>query len=767
MNEDVTERRQAQAALHRALAAADAANQAKTEFLANMSHEIRTPMNAILGLVYLLQKTGLNPRQWDYAGKVQNAATSLLDILNDILDFSKVEAGRMELEQVPFRLDHLLRDMSVILSANSQEKDIEVLFRVGSDVPDRLVGDPLRLRQVLINLAGNAVKFTDRGEVVLSVSLASVSSERAQLQVSIRDTGIGIDADDLQRIFEGFTQAEASTGRRFGGTGLGLAISSRLVRLMGGEIEVSSAPGEGSEFRFSVVFGLAPAAGAGAGDAVSPGAAPLRLLVADDNPTAREALAQMIASFGWSAQLAEDGRQALGLLEESLAGGRGYDAVLIDWRMPGVEGVEAGRRIRRLCRERGTPLVVLATSYGREAALEARRGEPGPVDCLLLKPLTASMLLDAVADASRGYQLMPAGSGREFKRRLQGLRILLVEDNKVNQLVAREILEGEGARVVVADDGREAVARVRDGEARFDAVLMDLQMPVMDGYQATGEIRNALGEAALPIIAMTANAFEADRQRCLEAGLNAHLTKPIQVELLVETLGCYCVLNESEQAASTDHRGEPFVLDDREIAGLPGLDLGNTLKRLNGNRLLYSQIARMVCGRYQEVGEQMTQLLAAGDAAAASELLHTFKGVALNMGAFALSECVQELEKALAQKEHAAGLRQLRERFQALLAEALSSLEIVADRYGEPAVGAGKAGLPPAAVLDHLQRLMAFLEESNMEAVDCFGSFRQQFTAILPAERMQWIAEAIEQLDFCAAFEYCSVLNAVLQEETP
>ena len=764
VSEDVTERRAAAEVLQRATASADAANRAKTEFLANMSHEIRTPMNAILGLIYLLQKTGLNPRQWDYTDKVQDAATSLLDILNDILDFSKVEAGRIELEQVPFRLDDLLRNMSVILAANAQQKDIEVLFDVAADVPDCLVGDPLRLQQVLINLAGNAVKFTDSGEVVLGFALSRRSAERVELTVSIRDTGIGIAADNLERIFEGFTQAEVSTSRLFGGTGLGLAISSRLVRLMGGEIGVTSERGKGSVFRFSVGFGLE------AGDRQLPSPArvaalhPVRLLVVDDNATAREVLARMVATAGWSADLAVDGQRALQLLEAALARGQKPDALLIDWRLPGVQGVEAGQKLRRLCREQGIPLIVLVTPFGRETIAEARPDHRRPAEGFLLKPMTHAMLRDAVAEGIRGYPLIPSRRDRTLRRRFQGLRILLVEDNKVNQLVAREILEDEGAQVVVADNGREAVARLRERTVSFDAVLMDLQMPVMDGYQATREIRNELGELELPVIAMTANAFETDRQRCLEAGLNAHLSKPIQVEVLAETLGRFCRLDQPQPA--DDQEDAEFTLDAAEIAGLPGLDLADTLRRLNGNRPLYSQIARMVCNKYPEVAAEVRRFLSAGESAAAGQLLHTFKGVVLNMGAFGLGEAIVLLEKAVWQEDQEAVRLQL-PGFEALAAEALDSLLIVAERYGEPAEPAGEAAGPAgSAPLDTLQQLMALLEESNMEAVDSFASFRREFGPLLPAERILWIGEAIAQLDFCAALEYCSVLNSVLKGDS-
>jgi len=750
-DEDITERQGAAEQLERALTEAGTASLAKSEFLANMSHEIRTPMNAILGLIYLLQKTGLNPRQSDYVAKVREAASSLLGILNDILDFSKVEAGRMELERVTFSLDDLLRNMAVILAANSQEQDVEVLFDLDPQVPEFLVGDPLRLQQVLLNLAGNAVKFTPEGEVVLSIGTVAREGERVTLEIAIRDTGIGIEPENLKRIFDGFTQAELSTSRRFGGTGLGLAICSRLIRLMGGEIEVESEQGKGSVFSFRAAFGIPP-------DAPPPPAAAevraLRLIAVDDNETSRGVLAKSCAALGWELLAVGEGSAAVRLMEAA-AGKPGYDALLLDWRLPGVAGVEAAVRLRQLCRQQATPVILLATSYGRESLEDEAQPASGEAPELLLKPWTRSMLVEAVADAGRS----PRGGSApaQSQRRFQGLRVLLAEDNKVSQQVAREILEGEGAKVVVADNGREALACLAARGMAFDVVLMDLQMPVLDGYQATRQIRETLGETSLPVIAMTANAFEADRQRCLEAGMNAHLSKPIEVETLVATLGRFCALPEAAAPTRPELVCDPF-----ERAGLPGVDLADTLKRLDGNRRLYGQMARMVCDRYADAVRQAQRLWKGGHREEAARLLHTFKGVLLNLGAAAAGAFLPGLERALREGGGEEECAPLWARLEELWGEAAGSLQQVAARYGQ----AREEEAGTLAARDaQLQRLLALLQDSNMEALDCFDAFRRSFGAELPQERLAWIGEALEQLDFEAAHEYLSVLAAALRGE--
>ena len=658
---DRTESRAAHEALLLAKEEALKAGRAKTEFVANMSHEIRSPMNAVLGMLQLLQQTGMNERQQDYVAKAGSAARALLGLLNDILDFSKVEAGKLALDPHPFRFDKLWRDLAVILSANVGAKQVEVLFRIDPALPSAAVGDDLRLQQILLNLAGNAIKFTERGEVVVSARLAARSGTRLAVCFAISDTGIGISDEQRQRIFDGFSQAEASTARRYGGTGLGLTISQRLVALMGGQLGVQSTVGKGSVFDFTLEFEI------GDGAALAPvpfhALADLSCLVVDDNPTARAVLGEMATSFGWRVDLAPGGEQALAMIAARIEAGpgnagRAYDVVFIDWRMPELDGWETSCRIRQLGASGKLPLIVMVTAYDREMLAQRQQDLSPVLDGFVVKPVTASMLFDAVADARLEHRVhrpavpMPAGA------RLAGLRLLLVDDNPANQQVASELLSNDGARVQVASSGLLALQALSGQAPLPDLILMDIQMPEMDGYETTQAILRQLGPAAPPIVAMTANAMAADRTAALNAGMADHVGKPFDLAQLIDVIlrhvGRAPVLPVSPvdavipvlTPASTSEIAAVSLGHERSLPA-PGINSEAALKRMGGLKSIYLMALRGFDDEAVRLVAQIDSARLTHDVQAALLPLHTLKGLAGTIGAERLQALARTAEIAL------------------------------------------------------------------------------------------------------------------------
>ena len=656
---DITDRQRAEQDLRRAKELAEESTALKSHFLANMSHEIRTPLNAIIGMSHLALKSGLTARQHDYVSKIEQAGQHLLGVINDILDFSKIEAGKLVVERQPFLLDRMLESVCDVVGYKAGAKGLELVCDVASDVPSNLIGDALRLGQILINYANNAVKFTEAGEISIAVRLVQASGPQVTLRFEVRDTGIGLTEEQVGRLFQSFQQADTSTTRRYGGTGLGLAICKSLAELMGGEVGVESLFGKGSTFWVSVPLER----GAPARVLLPPpDLRGTRVLVVDDNHTAATVLSDMLHAMGFVVEQAHSGLEALDRLRESMAQQRPFGLLLLDWHMPGMDGVELAAHIRSLGMAR-VPQMLMVTAYGREDVMRAARAQG--MENVLIKPVNASLLFDTLmqplehADAAGRRTVTPAPAVDALPPDLRGARVLLVEDNELNQMVAMELLLDAGFAVDVAENGRVAIDRIE--RKHYDAVLMDMQMPVMDGETATRLLRSQPRYALLPIIAMTANAMEVDRQRCFAAGMNDHVTKPIEPAVLWAALrrwiqpraagaapGVVQAPALAEPAAPAAPTGQAAPAQSHPtLPCVPGLNTGLGLQRALHKPPLYAQMLRRFVQGQSPVLTALQQALSTNDVALAERLAHTLRTVAANIGAQTLSAHAQALEHAL------------------------------------------------------------------------------------------------------------------------
>ena len=782
---DITEIKAAQAQLEtlngelaERTAQAEAASVSKSAFLASMSHEIRTPMNAILGMHSLIQKTSLTPRQLDYLKKSERAAKSLLGLLNDILDYSKVEAGKLSLDPQPFRTDDLLDELSVIFSAYVGNKPVEVLFDVGAGLPEVLLGDALRIKQVLINLGGNAIKFTEQGSVVICMVWDGADSAGSKIRFLVKDSGIGIALENQSHIFDGFSQAEASTTRKFGGTGLGLAISKRLVELMGGAIHLESALGIGSVFSFELNLPPVRDIPESLKKAHAPPHAVHRVLVIDDHQLSGELLRIAGRSLSWDVELCSSGVKGIERMIRVMNDpAQAFDLVLIDWQMPEMDGWETARHLREVTRAAPRqPLLLMVSANSMEMVSHRTDEEQALLDGFLSKPVTPAMLSSAVAAASSADPNDPQAVQTASLRRLAGMHILVVEDNLINQQVAEELLLSEGARVSLAANGEQGVQAIRSAAPPYHAVLMDIQMPVMDGHTATRIIRQDFKPEQLPIIGLTANALLSDRADCLASGMNAHVGKPFEMEHLVAVLLQLTGFKPKPPNALRyfGADGVPRTAGQASTAGpLDGgglitadIDLPAALQRMSGMTPMYLRAAREFHKMLGALLPGLDRILVSADMKAAATHLHTYKGTAGTVG---LTRLAKELTRLEQMCNAGAAVHEVAQHSVALgttVKMAMKALEAAASSLGKPidaAVTATAAGTEPphgavvpldshaSMALEEIARLAA---AGDLEVLQYFAEARSRLIT-LGEQRLGGLEEALQALDLDTAAQIC------------
>ncbi|WP_377703941.1 response regulator [Pseudoduganella sp. UC29_71] len=812
---DITAEHDAAQALGAAKQAAEDATRSKSMFLANMSHEIRTPMNAIIGMSHLALKTGLTPRQHDYVQKIQRAGQHLLGIINDILDFSKIEADKLQVEHTAFDLNQVLENVATVIAEKVNAKGLELVFDVASDVPDSLVGDPLRLGQILINYANNAVKFTERGEVDITVRVQASGDGKVLLRFAVRDTGIGLTPQQKAQLFQSFQQADSSTTRKYGGTGLGLAISKKLAELMGGTVGVESEHGKGSTFWFTA--SLAIGAASRRSLLPHPDLRGRRILVVDDNDNARAVQTGMLASMRFEASAVASGAEALQRVRVTAGTPQAFDVVLLDWQMPGMNGAETAAALQALAAElrmERPPRLAMVTAFGREEVLAQARA--AGIEDVLVKPVNPSVLLNTLIRllggdyehdpeyAQRAEGLPPYESMAGALAAIAGARVLLAEDNALNQQVATELLADAGLQVDVAANGLEVLDLAQ--RERYDIVLMDMQMPEMDGLEATRRLRAMPELDALPVVAMTANAMHSDRELCLEAGMVDFISKPIEPDELWRALLRWIPARRAASpvppapgpailgpappgpatsaaatsAAATSAAGDspasvlgsgtpdglagpaPGAASGRAApdddcglpAAIPGLDVHSGLRRVLGKRPRYLSMLRGFVSNQSGMDARIAAAVAAGDNGGAERMAHTLKGLAGNIGADALQQAAAALEHAIAAGGATGEL-------QAALAQQLNAqLDAITAALPAETETASAPIAVDAALRDNVHaQLVRLLSDDDAEAEKVLMEHHALLASAYP-NHIRRLQQAIGQFDFDTAL-------AVLEEVQP
>lgn len=759
--EDISKERQVAEELIKAKDEAEEATQAKSMFLANMSHEIRTPLNAIIGLAHLTLKTPLSFKQHDYINKMHNAGVSLLSIINDILDFSKIEAGRIELESIQFELDDVVEYLTTGLGSLAAEKKLEILFDVSPDVPATLMGDQLRLGQVLLNLVGNATKFTEQGEVIVRAEALEQTDNQVKLLFTVSDTGIGMSPEQVSKLFQPFTQADCTTTRKYGGTGLGLTISKRLIELMGGNIWVTSELGKGSTFSFTAWFSRAK-------NMRRPWLVPdelngLKVLIVDDNAAARTILASQLGFLPLELDQVTSGEEALDALERSQLE-KPIDLILMDWNMPGLTGLQTAEKIKQARNLKKIPNIIMVTAFGREDV--RREAQDLNLEGFLVKPVNQSTLVDTLvklyAPTSVPKVNRRKNNHHAMSYNLAGMRILLVEDNEINQQIARELLESVGATVDVANNGREGVDMVFSQAETYDVVLMDLQMPEMDGYTATSLIRQNPDFSQLPIVAMTAHATAEARERCLATGMNGHIAKPIDPDVLYQTLSYWAkdsfavIESKTKKTSTVNKKSAESKLEGSIFDDMYGIDVQGALKRVAGNQKLYLQLLEQFVDSYSDSGEKLSRAIETGQKTEAESIAHSVKGVAGNIGAQALAAAAADVELIIRDGGEPKSALTF---YQETLKNTLLILEKVVVKPDSKKkltslVDLGKVEKP-------LKILRSYVLNSDARAQDYWIEHREIFEKCLPDYSYEALNKAVQAFDFETAHDQIEDLIAL------
>ncbi|MBF0381367.1 MAG: response regulator [Magnetococcales bacterium] len=746
---DITDRQKIQKALEQAKQKAEVASKAKGDFLANMSHEIRTPLNAVIGLAHLCLQTDLSNQQHDYLDKIKLSGNSLLQLINDILDFSKIEAGKLSMESSEFSLDEVLGGVGAILSIKSQEKGVELLFDTANDVPTNLGGDSLRLGQILTNLVGNAIKFTEKGEIVVSNKLLEESFDSVKLHFSVKDSGIGMTTEEMATLFQEFSQADIATTRKYGGTGLGLTISKRLVEMMGGEISVTSEPDKGSCFTFTARFDKVEGQG---GIAVVPAEdiRKLHILVVDDNDSARKITTVILNSLNYDPVCVKNGEEAVEMVVKADKDGSPFDLLFMDWRMPGIDGLETTRQIKTELTIGKVPKIIMISAFNRDDVVPADN-KLDLLDGFVVKPTNRTAILEATMAAFGHAVATPFSRGDESHliKSLPGVKVLLVEDNEINQQVAQELLEQAHIRVVTANNGQEAVELATTDS--FDCILMDIQMPIMDGFKATQKIREGIDSKDLPIIAMTANTMSGDREKCLDSGMNDHIGKPVVPHELYTTLAKW-VQNRSDD--SQPHSEDATPEKDKQpllpIPPLYGVNVTVGLRNVGGNSKLYRKILKGFALNQGQSCRIMQEFFNVGNLEALEHEAHALKGVAATIGADKLSSYAEKLEKIARNQEDLEAFPVLLEETSSELILVVSNIEtsLVTDEPKPTQNNRNLQNVEPDILKPLFKKAMDRLRNYDSSVDDVVEEIMPLVSSKKRLEMLNSIQEALESYDF-------------------